>query len=177
MKRTINHPFTRVWFAGLLLLLLPGCATLNTKKAEVPGTLSVDVNLPPQWNLLWEDRITMAFVDIARDTFHREGFDRPVEEVTYFEDVDRAPYLLTVNVHEWRINRTGQVECTFTADLRTPAGTKNMGVFTNLEMWGFHGPGRFGLVHSFEKAAEGALRDLWTAVARSEMLPNVRISS
>ena len=175
MKRSNTYQLTRVWLAGLLLLLLPGCATMNTP--EVPGTLNVHVNVPPQWNLFWNDRVTMAFVDVAREIFHTQGFDRPVEEVSYFEDIERAPYLLTVNLHDWRIDRLGQVECTFTADLRTPAGTKDLGVYTYSELWGYHGPGRFGLTHSFEKAAEGALRELGEDIARSEMLPGLRVAA
>jgi hypothetical protein len=144
-------------------------------KPDVPGTLHVLVNVPPQWNMFWNDRVTMAFVDVARDVFHQQGFDRPVEEVSYFEDIEHAPYLLTVNLHEWRIDHLGNVECTFTADLRTPAGTRNLGVYTQTEMWGFRGPGRFGLVRSFEEAAENALRELGEDVARSEMLPGFRL--
>jgi hypothetical protein len=175
MKRSNTYQLTRVWLAGLLLLLLPGCATMNTP--DVPGTLNVHVNVPPQWNMFWNDRVTMAFVDVTRDVFHRNGFDRPVEEVWYYEDIERAPNLLTVNLHEWRIDRVGQVECTFTADLRTPAGTKRLGVYTHTEMWGYHGPGRFGLAQSFENAAEGALRELCEDVARSEMLPDFRLAA
>lgn len=175
MKRTNIIQHTRVWLAGLLLLLLPACATVNTP--EVPGTLNVHVNVPPQWNMFWNDRVTMAFVDVARDVFHNEGFERPVEEVTYFEDIERAPYLLTLNLHQWRIDRLGQVECTFTADLRTPAGTKNLGVYTHSELWGYHGPGRFGLAQSFEEAADGALRQLSEDLARTEMLPGFRITA
>jgi hypothetical protein len=176
MKQFHTHQLTRVWFAGLLLLLLPGCATMNNTP-EVPGTLNVHVNVPPQWNMFWNDRVTMAFVDVTRDVFHNQGFDRPVEEEWYFEDIERAPYLLTINLHEWRIDRLGQVECTFTADLRTPAGTKNLGVYTQTEMWGYHGPGRFGLAQSFERAADGALRELAEDVARSELLPGFRLAA
>ena len=46
----------------------------------------MQVNVPPSWNILLDDRVSEAFVDRVRDVFHRNGFDRPVEHVRYVED-------------------------------------------------------------------------------------------
>jgi hypothetical protein len=152
--------------------LLAGCA--SRPAVEVPGTLAVHVNVPPHWNIFLEDRITEAFTDQLRDVFHHAGFDRPVTEVRYFDDVDRAPYLLTINLNEWRINRVGLIDCTFTAELRTPQATKSLGVYTYSTMRWVGGPGRFGLARSFEEAADGAIRELCRDVAKTELLPGLR---
>jgi len=151
------------------LLALSGCAT--TQQPEVPGTLKVAVNVPPTWNILLDDRISEAFTDRVRDVFHNAGFDRPVEEVRYPEDSEKLPYLLTINLVEWRINRIGNIDCTFSASLRTPQGTRDLGLYTNTTMRWFGGIGRWGLARSFEEAAEGAIHDLCDKVVKSEMLP------
>lgn len=162
---------TRAWLMSLLLFL-PACAT--TDRPDVPGTLNVQVNVPPSWNMLLDDRIAEAFVDRVRDVFYRAGFDRPVQEVRFARDPANVPYLLTINLNEWRINRVGNIECTFTADLQTPQGSRHLGLYTNTTMRWLGGPGRFGLSRSFEEAAEGAIRDLCADVAKTEMLPGLR---
>ena len=168
----ISIPFRLSWFWLCGLLLLPGCAT--TEPVEVPGTLKVHVSVPPSWNLLFEDRISEAFVDHMREVFHHRGFDRPVEEVRFVEDPTKEPYLLTINLTEWRINRIGNIDCTFTASLQTPDETRHLGVYTNMSMRWFGGPGRFGLSRSFEEAAEGAIEDLYNDIAKTELLPGLR---
>jgi hypothetical protein len=151
------------------LLSLSACAT--TPKPEVPGTLKVTVNVPPTWNLLLDDRVSAAFTDRVRDVFYRAGFDRPVEELRFVEDPAKAPYLLTINLLDWRINHVGSIDCTFSATLQTPRGTRELGLYHNTAMRWFGGIGRWGLANSFDDAAEGAIRDLCNAVVKTEMLP------
>lgn len=151
------------------LLSLSACAT--TQKPEVPGTLKVTVNVPPTWNVLLDDRVSEAFADRVRDVFYRAGFDRPVEELRYVEDPAKVPYLLTINLLDWRINRIGNIDCTFAATLKSPRGTRELGMYTNTSMRWFGGIGRWGLARSFEDAAEGAVRDLCDAVMKTDLLP------
>lgn len=169
MNRSIL--FRSAWSCGLLLLL-SACTTIE--QPEVPGTLKVQVNVPPSWNVLLDDRVSEAFVDRVRDVFARDGFDRPVTEVRYVEDPAKLPYLLTINLTEWRINRLGMIDCTFTASLQTPNGTRQLGVYTNTTMRWFGGPGRWGLSRTFDEAAEGAIHDLCRDIAKTEMLSGLR---
>ena len=155
-----------------LLLTLPAFAT--TPAAEVPGTLKVQVIVPASWNILLEDHVADNFVDQVRDTFFRAGFDRPIEKLSYVEDPMKTPYLLTINLTEWRMNRVGNIDCTFSANLQTPRGSHDFGLFSNMAMRWLGGPGRFGLSQAFTDAADGALRDLCNAVMKSEMLPDFR---
>jgi hypothetical protein len=162
---------------GLAAVVLAGCAS---PRVQVPGTLHVHVNLPPTVDLWHEDRVKLAFTDIARDVFHRNGLDRPVEEARFVSasELDGLPYLLTIDLHRWRITPIGNIECTFTASLQTPAGTRHLGVYSDTELRGFgtsFGFGRWGIARSFENAAEGALRDLVRDVARTELLPQLRV--
>lgn len=160
-----------IWVCGLLLAL-SGCAT--TQPSEVPGTLKVAVNVPPSWNMLLDDRVSEAFTDQVREVFRRAGFDRPVQEVRYPEDPEKLPYLLTINLVDWRINRIGNIDCTFSATLETPRGKHDLGLYTNTTMLWFGGIGRWGLARSFEEAAEGAIHNLCEAVAKSELLPGLQ---
>jgi hypothetical protein len=174
----IRNPFLKTWAlaAGLAAVGLAGCVS---PRAEVPGTLHVHVNLPPTTDVWLEDRVKVAFTDIARDVFHRHGFDRPVEEARFasIDELNDLPYLLTIHLHQWRMNPLGNIECTFTASLQTPAGKRRLGVYSDTEMRGFgtsFGFGRWGIARSFEDAAEGALEDLVRDVARTEMLQQLR---
>lgn len=169
MKTFVRHPW--IWLCGVLLAF-PACATLP--QPEVPGTLKVTVNVPPSWNLLVDDRVAEAFTDRVREVFHRAGFDRPVEEVRYVEDPAKVPLLLTINLHTWRINRLGNIDCTFSASLKTPRGTRDLGLYANTTTRWFGGIGRWGWARSFEEAAEGAIHNLCDAVAKSELLPGLR---
>lgn len=170
MNSRISLCHSWIWLCSLFLLLA-GCAT---SRVEVPGALKVQVNVPPSWNLLLDDRISDAFVDRVRESFQRSGFSRPVEEVRYVEDPAKVPYLLTINLTDWRITRIGNVDCTFTANLKTPEGTRQLGIYTNTTMRWLTGPGRFGLSRSFDEAAEGAIRNLCQDIAATELLPDLR---
>lgn len=170
MKTHIPARHSWIWLSSLLLLA-SGCATT---RVEVPGTMKVQVNVPPSWGLLIDDHVADAFVDRMREVFHHEGFRRPIESVRYVEDPARVPYLVTINLTDWRITRTGNVDCTFTATLRTPTTERRLGVYTNTTMRWLSGPGRFGLAQAFEDAAEGAIRDLCRDIAATELLPDLR---
>jgi hypothetical protein len=163
-------PFLFRWMAlGAALLALSGCAT--TQQPAVPGTLKVAVNVPPALNILVEDRISEAFTDRVREVFDRAGFDRPVEEARFADDAANAPYLLTIDLIEWRINPIGNIDCTFRASLQTPGGTRDLGVYSNTTMRAMRSPGRWGLSYAFDDAAEGAIQNLCDAVKKSELLP------
>lgn len=148
---------------------------LSARAATRPVTdadaLKVQVIVPPTWNLLIDDKVSEALVERMRDVFYRAGFTRPLEEVRSFEIPSKVPYLLTINLTEWRINRVGNIDCTFTANLKTPRGTRELGQYTNTTMQWLDGRGRFGLSRAFVDAAEGALRDLYTDLAKTDLLP------
>lgn len=125
-------------------------------------------------NFLVEDRVAEAFVDRVREVFKRNGFDRPVDDVRFVEDPAKMPYLLTINLTEWRINPIGNIDCTFNTNLQTPRGSRHLGLETNtLPRW-YGGFGRFGLGRTFVDAAEGAIDHLARDISRTELLPGLR---
>jgi hypothetical protein len=164
----MKHILRFSWLSGALLALA-GCAT--APQAQSPDTVNVLVNLPPTASLIYADRIADAFTDEVRHVFHQAGFTRPIENIRYVDSPDHSPYLLTINLMDWRFDRIGNIECTFTASLATPRGTRNLGVYTDTSLRISRNSGPWGVSDAFEEAAQGAIGDLVRAVVKSELLP------
>jgi hypothetical protein len=142
--------------------------------ASPPGTLQVQVNIPPSWRPMFEDQITEAFFSYIAHVFRREGYTGEMVEVRRFDEPSPGCCLLTINLVEWRMNHAGNINCTFTANLQTERTTRHLGVFSGLSFRWMSGPGRFGLADAFESAAEDAIRDLHRSLARTELVPGLR---
>ncbi|HUR58361.1 MAG TPA: hypothetical protein VM029_11665 [Opitutaceae bacterium] len=158
----------RLTSLGALLLALAGCAT--TQPPQTPDTVNVLVNLPPTTSIIYSDRIADAFTDEVRHVFRQAGFNRPIENIRFVDSPDNTPNLLTINLHEWRFDRIGNITCTFTAQLQTPRGARNLGVYSETSLGISRSPGSWGVADSFEEAAQGAVTDLVRAVVKSDLL-------
>ena len=165
--------FIPLWRAGLLAALAT-VALGATEAAKNPLTLKVQVNVPPTWSIFADDRISEMFVDGIRELLVRRGFAEPVDEVRFVEDPAKTPYLLTINLMEWRMQRTGAIDCTLTASLQTPRGVKHLGVYSHTSLY-WRGSGRWALAREFDEAASGALNRLCDDIARTELLPGLRV--
>ncbi len=139
-----------------------------------PGTLQVQVDVPPSWRPMFEDEIARSFVGRVRDVFRREGYPGEIKYVSDYDTPDQGCCLLTINLVEWRAHLGPNIECTFTANLQTDQTTRNLGIFTDYALRWMHGPGRFGLADTFGSAAEGALRQLYNRLAKTELVPGLR---
>src|SRR4051812_2805672 len=147
-----------------------GCATMQYQPSS-PDTVNVLVNLPPTASLIYADRIADAFTDEVAHVFSQAGFKRPVENIRYVDNPDSASSLLTINLMEWRFDRIGNIECTFTADLKTPLGSRHLGVYSDTSLRLSRTPGPWGVADAFDEAAQGAIVDLLRAVVKSDLLP------
>jgi len=145
----------------------------SSKEAKV-GTLQIQVNVPPTWRPLWEDRVTDAFVSYLTDVFRRQGYKGEFDQVSAFDEPSAGCCLLTIHLIEWEMNHVGNIDCTFTADLQSKDSTRNLGVFSGMAFRWVGGPGRFGLADAFGDAAEEASRQLYDRVARTELVPGLR---
>jgi hypothetical protein len=166
MKNLISNSLRRLWLV-VALVAAGGCATVN--RPEAPGTLRVAVNLPPAMNIAVEDEISQALVDRVRAVFQQHGFNRPVERA-YSVNLPANAAALTLNMLDWRIDNTGFVECTFGAVLQTPAGTRDFGLYTGSTPSWLEGPGRVNLERSFDAAADGAVRQLFRDIQKTDLL-------
>ena len=138
---------------------------------QTPDGLNVQVNLPPTASLIYADRIADTFTDEVRHVFRQVGFNRPIEDIRFVDNPNASSQLLTINLMDWRFDRIGNIECTFTAELTTPRGTQNFGVFSGLSLGISRSPGWWGMVDAFDEAAQRALVDLAREVVKSELLP------
>lgn len=156
------------------LALLAGSWLWAADEAPHGPSLKVEVVTPPSWNLLMDDRVSEWFVDGVRAELARQGFEGQVDEIRYPDDPGKAPFLLTINLAEWRMSRAGFVDCTLTATLHTPDGERRLGVYHHsLPRW-MGGFGRWGLQRTFEETADEVVARLCRDLVRSEMLPGLR---
>lgn len=142
--------------------------------ATQPGTLQVQVNVPPSWQPMFEDRVAEAFADYIIDGFKRQGFKGRVVQVTSFDEPSPGCCLLLINLTEWRMNQIGNIACSFTANLQTDRAVRTLGVFSGMSFRWMSGPGRFGLADAFGDAAQDAIRQLYDTLAKTELVPGLR---
>lgn len=160
-----------------LIALCIGCAALPLKAAskkehaDRPLRLQVTVNVPVSMNTIRDDDIADAFAYRVATALHEQGFKGRVKYVDSYETPQTEVPLLEINLVEWRVDRTGNVDCTFGASLSGPLGKKNLGLFsgTSLMLWPRHNV--FARADGFDQAAKSALGDLEKKVSESELVP------
>jgi hypothetical protein len=171
---------TRSLFCSALFLLFavataaPAPVANKPSPPSKPGTLQVQINIPPTWRPMLEDEVSEAFASYVIDIFRRQGYKGDIKEVRWFDEPSPGCCLLTINLTEWRMNHMGSIDCTFTANLQTEQTTRHLGVFSGMSFRWMSGPGRFGLADAFGDAAEDGIRQLYDAVARTELVPGLR---
>ncbi len=136
-------------------------------------TLEVQVNVPPSWRPMLDERIADALVSDVQDVFQRRGYHGPMKEVSSLDAPDPGANLLTIDLTEWRIDPVGNIDCTFTATLQTAHTSRRLGLFTETAFRWMSGPGRFGLGDAFGSAAEGAIQQLYDSLARTKLVPGL----
>lgn len=156
------------------VLILPFAGAIAAEEQD-ERVLQVQVNVPPTWRPWLEDDIADVFANRVEEVFRRHGFDGRVERVDpVVDELDEARPLLTINLIEWRIRRSGMIECTFTASLQNGNTVHQFGLYTTSRIRWLNAPGRFGLARAFEDAADTALDDLAEDIARTEPIPGLR---
>lgn len=168
MKR-LNSILGLLAAAGALTML--GAAE-DDKSPEQPE-LQVRVVLPASVDPIHEDDVIDIFAQSVRDAFRRKGYRGQLEELRFGQDPDLEAPLLTIYVTTWRRNRTGGIDCIFTAAVRPMDGEeRRLGVFHATEM-GMNISGPWQLGDAFRDAAEQAAADLWRRLARMNILPGI----
>jgi hypothetical protein len=162
--------------SALLFAFHPASAASAADRSapSQPGTLQVQVNVPPSWQPMFEDRVADAFADYIIDAFKRRGFGGRVVQVNAFDEPSPGCCLLVIDLTEWRMNHIGNIDCSFVATLQTDRVARSLGVFSGMAFRWMSGPGRFGLSDAFGDAAQDAIRQLYDALARTELVPGIR---
>jgi hypothetical protein len=138
------------------------------------GTLQVQIIIPPNWQPLFEDRATEAFITHLTAIFQRQGYEGKIVGVSALDEPAAGCCLLTINLLEWRMNYVGNIDCSFTASLQTERAVRQLGVFSGMGFRWMNSPGRFGFGDTFGDAADDALRQLYFALQRTGLLAGTR---
>lgn len=150
-----------------------GSTVITDKPVAGANNLQVVVVIPPSWHPMLEDRVDDAFVSHLADIFEQEGFRGNVVDVRQPDQPNPNFPVLTINLIDWRMNVGANVDCDFGATLQAQNTQRQLGMFNGLAMRWMEGPGRFGLADSFGDAADDALRQLYRAMARTQLVPGV----
>jgi len=163
--------------ACLLLLLIAtglisGCATTGQNVAENgrPVRLQLAVGVPPSMSILYEEEVADAFAYRVSSILHEQGFRGRIHYVDRWNKPDAGIPVLAVELREWRVDRAGFVDCTFTANLQSPDGRQSLGLFTGTSMMTWQRRDWFARAEGFEDAARDAITNLASRMERTGYL-------
>lgn len=156
---------------GLFASTTSAKASESSAKAVKLPDLQLTVNVPPSWQPFLEDDVAESLANILQDTFKRRGYTGNIQFIT---DRDPKPNpaipVLNLDLREWRISRTGNAECTLSSTLTAAGKTHDLGLVNQTDFVWLQNHGRFGLERRYEvadaleKAATGAMRDLYKRI-------------
>lgn len=161
-------------FAAFAALLATAPAA-DAKKEPKPADLQVSVDVPPTWRPFLDDDIAEALFSRLSEAFKRRGYKGEIVQVTSFDKEAKGVPALRLNLTEWRVDRTGNAQCTMTATLKTEAGEKSLGLATGTAILWANGPRwsfnrQMQTADALEDAANNALREVYDAVAKSGLV-------
>jgi hypothetical protein len=171
----LRFPAVLAAFAALVTLAPAADAK---KPAPKPADLQVIVDVPPTWRPFLEDDIAEALFYRLKDVFGRRDYKGEIAQLTTFDAETKDVPVLRLNLTEWRVDRTGNAQCTLTASLKTAAGEKNLGLATGTALfwprgdrWSLHR--QMETADALEDAADNAMRELYDAVAKSGLVSGI----
>ncbi|MFI5337441.1 MAG: hypothetical protein ACHQ5A_11695, partial [Opitutales bacterium] len=141
--------------------------------------LQVTVDVPPTWRPFLQDDIAEAFASRIQTVFKQRGYTGRIAYLDRATDPRPGVPVLEVRLVEWRIGRTQDAQCTFSASLRTDGGEKSLGLVANTAFFWPEAGGRWGLARrmdvadALEDAAARALRELFQRVAETGAVPGL----
>ena len=153
-------------------IVLSGCATTagNTAADDRPARLQLVISVPASMSVLHNEEVAEAFGYRVAAFLHEQGFRGRIRYVDQWDTPTADAPVLNVALQEWRVDRAGFVDCTFTAELVTAGGRHNLGMFhgTSIMMW----PRRdwYARAESFEEAARDAVTNLASRLEQTGML-------
>lgn len=166
--------FTAALAAFVCLITLAPAADAK-KPAPKPADLHVVVDVPPTWRPFLEDDIAEALFYRLKEVFGRRGYQGEIVQLTSYDAETKDAPILRLNLTEWRIDRTGNAQCTMSATLKSADGEKNLGLASGTALfwprgnrWGIHRQAE--TADALEDAADSAMRDLYAAVAKSGLV-------
>lgn len=133
--------------------------------------MQITVDLPASLRPFPSDNdIAEVFAEHVADSLRQHSFTAPVHYVEPFDNPRADQPLLAINLVEWQVDRTGNVNCTFSATLKTSKGSNDLGLFTGVGLGMIPRPDWFLLDDQFEDAARQALSDLFPRMVNTRLL-------
>jgi hypothetical protein len=177
-RQTISAMKTlRVLFLVFFATAFAGFISAADKpaKAKTPVRLQVAVTVPATMSVIYASDVEEAFGYRVSSALHEQGFQGRIKYLD--DDSDAKPDIpkLAINLIQWRVGRTGDVDCVFSASLVTTAGTKNLGLFTGSSMLMWSRPNWLERSEGFEDAASDALSNLAKKIEATGLLPKVPV--
>lgn len=175
MKTTLAFLRFPTVLAAFAVLVVLAPAADNKKPAPKPADLQVIVDVPPTWRPFLEDDIAEALFYRLREVFGRRGYKGDIAQLTTFDAGTKDAPILRLNLTEWRVDRTGNAQCTLTASLKTADREKHLGLASGTALFWPQG-NRWSISRQMETAdalddaAESAMRELYDAVARTGLV-------
>lgn len=175
MKTALSFLRLPVAFAAMAALVTLAPAADAKKPAAKPADLQVFVNVPPTWRPFLDDDIAETLFYRLKEVFHRRGYPGEMAQLTAFDAGAKDVPALQLNLTEWRVDHSGNAQCTLAATLKTAAGEKSLGLASGTALLWVHG-NRWGFnrqvetADALEDAADSALRELYDAVARTGLV-------
>lgn len=168
-----HHRFFPLPFAAALLMaafFAPLAATAADQAA--PPALQIAVDVPPTWRPFLEDDIADALYSRIAETFRHGGFKGETALLDRSDKPAPGVPFLQITLMEWRINRIGNVDCTFSASITTGGKETNLGLFNGTSMQWISGPDRrWALQRGLDDSAASAIKDLYRKLTDQGLLP------
>jgi hypothetical protein len=138
-------------------------------KAELPQ-LQLTVDVPPNWRPFLADDLADAFASRTAEVLRRQGYTGEVKFVPAGEPAKDQP-VLAIQLINWRIGRTDNAECVFTATLMSAGKEASLGLFDHTNLVWSRSMGRWGLAEALGDVADDALRSLALKLAQNGTVP------
>ena len=166
--------------APLTLSLIGICALLASPLAAKPPTtegpaLQTFVSVPPTFRPMLDDDIARALAYRMEETFRRQGYKGTVAYAARPSDIKDTLPVLELVLTEWRLDMTGNVQCTFSAKLTKDKTETNLGLFMGTGIHWTHSHDRWRLAGAYEDSANDAMKDLYRKIATDKLLPGFEL--
>jgi hypothetical protein len=139
-----------------------------------PAKLQLTVTVPPSMNLLLQEDVAEAFAYRVSAALHEQGLRGRIRYVDRGDALAPEVPELAVMLREWRVDRLGSVNCIFTADLKTRAGERRLGIFSGTSMMTWSRRDWFERQQGFEDAAQDALDNLGRKLKETGLLTDIQ---
>ncbi len=156
------------------LIVFATPAAAKPKATEEPA-FQVFISVPPTFRPMLDDDIARALAYRMEETFRRQGFKGTVGYAAHPGDLKDTLPALELVLTEWRLDMTGNVQCTFSAKLTIGKTETHLGLFAGTGISWTHSRDRWRMATAYEDSANDAMKDLYRKIATDKLLPGFEL--